>query len=80
MNTLISLSQKLCRRLPVLIKTKTPTVVDRLEILVKMLKTEKLGDDVDLQHIAMMTDDFTGSGMLSIITTQSTLTFDFFTW
>lgn len=59
------------RRLPVLIKTKTPSLEDRVDIIRKMLSKERLAPDVDIQEIAMNTDGFTGSELREVVRAAS---------
>jgi SpoVK/Ycf46/Vps4 family AAA+-type ATPase len=63
----MDLDKAFLRRMPVSIKTVAPDLRGRLDILRKMLVLEKLDVDVDLQNIAMRTDDFTGSDLRELV-------------
>jgi ATPase family AAA domain-containing protein 1 len=66
-NRPMDLDKAFLRRMPVSIKMSPPDAKARVDILKKMLASEKLAEDVVLEEIAMQTEEFTGSDLREVV-------------
>ena len=66
------LDKAFLRRMPLMIKTSTPTYAGRIDILRKMLVHEKLEEDVDIEGLALKTDNYSGSDLREFVRLATT--------
>lgn len=66
-NRPLDLDAAFLRRMPVHIKTEMPDTKARLAILKAQLKNETLGSDVNLEQLAVDTEQYTGSDIRELV-------------
>jgi SpoVK/Ycf46/Vps4 family AAA+-type ATPase len=62
-NRPIDVDKAILRRMPAMFKIDYPRKSERISMLELILKNERISDDVDLDHIAEQTDNFSGSDL-----------------
>lgn len=62
-NRPMDLDRAFLRRMPLAIKTPVPGATQRRDILAKILNEHQIEEGVDVDDIALRTDDFTGSDL-----------------
>ena len=65
------LDKAFLRRMPVMIQVPPPNLRGRVDILRRQLARETLGEDVVLEEVALLADDYTGSDLRELVRTAS---------